>query len=230
MSFAARVLDLLLPPRCAGCGERESWLCPACADRMPRLGDQRCRVCARQLAGDVQVCADCYRAPPPVERVHAAFRHDGLARQLVLDLKYRHRRHLAPDLGRLLALAAPGQIDALVPVPLHPRRRRERGFNQSELLARELSRRLGRPLLADRVRRTRDTAQQTGLSPRERLANVRGAFAIAGRLDGQRLLLVDDVCTTGATLYACAGALRAAGARSVVAAVFTRATYGVTDQ
>jgi ComF family protein len=229
VSFASRVLDLLIPPRCAGCGERESWLCPTCAAGLPRPEGRRCRVCALALRGDVQVCADCYRDPPPIERVRAAFRHEGLARQLVLDLKYRRQRHLAPTLGGLLAAAAPRDVDAVVPIPLHPARRRERGFNQSELLAVELGRRLRRPVVGETVRRTRDTAQQTGLSPRERLANVRGAFAVDGRLDGGRLLLVDDVCTTGATLYACAGALRAAGAASVVAAVFTRASYGVIE-
>jgi ComF family protein len=226
------MLDLLLPPRCAGCGERESWLCPACAAGLAPLGDRRCRLCAAPLGGDVTLCADCYRDPPPLERVQAAFRHEGLARELVLDLKYRGHRHLAPVLGELLAASAPRAVegvDGLVPVPLHPQRRRERGFNQSELLAEELGRRLRLPLVASSLRRTRDTAQQTGLSPGERRANVRGAFAVEGRLDGQRLLLVDDVCTTGATLYACARALRGAGAAAVAAAVFTRANYGVTE-
>jgi ComF family protein len=228
VSLASRVLDLVLPPRCAGCGERESWLCPSCASGLPRVDGPRCRVCAAGLTADVSLCPDCYRDPPPLERVVAAFRHEGLARRLVLDLKYRRHRHLAGPLGALLAAAAPTGVDAVVPVPLHPLRRRERGFNQSELLALEVGRRLDRPLAADALRRTRDTPRQTGLSPRERLANVRGAFAAGARLDGRRLLLVDDVCTTGATLYACAGALRRAGASAVVAAVVTRANYSVT--
>src|SRR5262249_21150295 len=142
VSLAARVLDLLLPPRCAGCGERESWLCTACAVGLPRLDGPRCRVCAVALAGGGSLCADCHRAPPPPELVRAAYRHEGLARRLVLDLKYRRHRHLAPTLGALLAASVPRDVDALVPVPLHPRRRRERGFNQSELLAGELARRL----------------------------------------------------------------------------------------
>lgn len=158
-----------------------------------------------------------------------ALRHDGVARQLVLGLKYRRGKHLAGPLADLVAPLVPAGVDALVPVPLHENRVRERGFNQSELLANELGARVGRPVLAAALNRVRETPSQTGLSPSERVENVRGAFAAAERLDGQHVLLVDDVCTTGATLYACARTLRRAGVASVQAIVATRAVYDVVD-
>jgi ComF family protein len=229
VSVAARLLDLLVPPRCVGCGGRDSWLCRSCRADLPMLPEQSCRVCAAPLAGPVQRCPSCYRTPPPVGRVHAALRHDGVARQLVLGLKYRGGRHLVAPLADLVAPIVPGGVDLLVPVPLHESRLRQRGFNQSELLAREVGKRTRRPVLVGALERVRETPSQTGLSPAERVENVRGAFAAVDRLDGRHVLLVDDVCTTGATLYASARALKRAGAASVQALVATRAVYGVVD-
>jgi ComF family protein len=174
-------------------------------------------------------CAECYRDPPPVARVHAALRHHGLARELVLALKYRRGKHLVEPLADLIAPIAPHDIDVLVPVPLHTRRLRERGFNQSELLALALGRRSGRPVASNALVRLRETPSQAGLSPDERARNVRGAFAAPERLPGRSVLLVDDVCTTGATLYACARALERGGAATVQAIVATRAAYGVVE-
>jgi ComF family protein len=229
LTITAWLLDLLVPPRCVGCGGRDSWLCRVCRADLPLLPERSCRVCAVPLVGPVERCPSCYRDPPPVARVHAALRHDGVARQLVLGLKYRGGRHLVEPLAELIAPIVPSGADALVPVPLHEGRLRQRGFNQSELLARELGRRVRRTVLAGALERVRETPSQTGLSPAERVENVRGAFAAVDRLDGRHVLLVDDVCTTGATLYACARTLRRAGAASVHAVVATRATYGVID-
>ena len=220
---AARALDLLLPSRCLGCRTRGSWLCPGCADDLPRLAGPGCRVCAAPLAGTL-VCPDCYRDPPGFDSLRAPWRHEGLARELVHALKFGRQRHLAPILARLAA----GALDpaeppaAVVAVPLHPERQRERGFNQAALLAQGLGAALGVPVREALVR-TRPTASQTGLSPAERASNVRGAFAAVEPLPGARLLLVDDVCTTGATLGAAARALRRAGAARVDALVVTRA-------
>jgi ComF family protein len=229
VSLTARLLDVLVPPRCAGCGRRDTWLCPSCRADLPRLPEQSCRVCAAPVAGTVHRCAECYRDPPPVARVHAALRHDGVARQLVLGLKYRRGKHLVQPLADLIAPITPLDVDLLVPVPLDERRLRERGFNQSELLAAELARRTGRPVASDALIRVRETPSQAGLSPAERADNVRGAFAAPERLEGHSVLLVDDVCTTGATLYACARALKRGGAVTVQAVVATRAAYGVVE-
>jgi ComF family protein len=221
--LTGRLLDLPLPRRCLGCGARGAWVCPDCAEQLAPLPPSRCRVCAAPSSGTV-VCPSCYRRPPRFDAVHAAYRHDGLARELVHALKYRQCRYLAPPLaGAMVAAFAPAQPPSVVvPVPLHPSRRAERGFNQSELLAGEVAAALGLEL-RDGLERVRATASQTGLSPAERSANVRGAFAARLELPGAAVLLVDDVCTTGATLGAAASALRRAGAARVEALVATRA-------
>ena len=214
----ARLLDVVIPPRCVGCGERDRWLCVDCRATLQPLPDDHCHQCAAPGVA-TRFCANCYRDPPPFEQLRVPFLHAGLARQILLDLKYRGHRHLAPLLADLLRPHLPAGIDAIVPVPLHSSRLAERGYNQSELLARSL----GPPVASGVLVRTRPTPPQAGLNQAERLANVRGAFAAPSRLDGRRVLLVDDVCTTGATLSACARTLRRAGAERVLAVTVTRA-------
>jgi len=144
----------------------------------------------------------------------------------VRGFKYQRRLGLLPGLSRMLAAAAADlPADLVVPVPLHWRRRRERGFNQAWLLARRMARHLSLPARSDLLRRIRFTAPQVGLTDTERQANVRGAFALAPGhgMDGQRVMLVDDVLTTGATARACAGVLRRGGAAGVVVVTLTRA-------
>lgn len=176
-----------------------------------------------------RLCPSCYRDPPPFRQILAPLLHDDLARQMVLDLKFRRRRHLAEPLARLAAAeiddASIPAIDVIVPVPLHGGRLAERGFNQSELLARHLGTCLDRPVDGGVLSRVRRTVPQTGLAARDRISNVHGAFV--ARPAGGRILLVDDVCTTGATIAACATALRKAGADEVVALVVTRAAAGI---
>ncbi|HLI27499.1 MAG TPA: ComF family protein [Chloroflexota bacterium] len=217
---------LLWPARCLGCGRRDAPFCPACWAALPRLRPPLCPRCSKPERGGM-LCAACRRRDPALSAVRAACAYQGAVVPAVQRLKYRHERHLVAALGRLLleCLAArPLAIDALLPVPLDARRARWRGFNQSALLAAEVAGALGCPLLADGLRRTRLTRPQVGLSARERRANVRAAFACPSRgaVAGRRLLLVDDVMTTGATLEACAGALRAAGAAAVYGLVVAR--------
>jgi ComF family protein len=172
----------------------------------------------------VAVCPACYRRRPRFDKVAAPYLHEGLARDLVHALKYRGHRHVAPILAAAMADAAPADVDVVVAVPLHSNRRAERGFNQSELLARAAAGRLALPLRLDALRRERPTRPQVELAHDERAANVLGAFVAPVRLDGTRVLLVDDVCTTGATLDACAAALKRAGASRVACLVATRAS------
>ena len=183
---------------------------------------ERCRCCSAPGV-PTQVCAACYREPPAFAELAAPFLYDGLARELVLSLKYHGHRHLGPLLGEAAVVVAPQGADGVVPVPLHPRRQAERGFNQSALIATTVAERLGVPLLEGALSRTRETPPQAGLNAAERKVNVRGAFAAPARLEGRTLLLVDDVCTTGATIDACARALRRAGAARVLAVTATRA-------
>jgi predicted amidophosphoribosyltransferase len=211
-------------------------LCPTCGAPVLREGDPAtpgCPIClAAPLAG--------------IARAGALGPHEGALRDIVHALKYRRHPRVARTLGRLLREALPDLLQACaaaVPVPLHAGRRRQRGFNQAE----EIARHLGLPVLPA-LRRVRDTRPQTELDPRARRRNVEGAFrvrqwlrlrhalasswhlardaqapAASGPLEGRTLLLVDDVWTTGSTLSACAGALRNAGAREVHAVVIARA-------
>ena len=150
---------------------------------------------------------------------------DAGVRDVVFDLKYRGIRALAPDMGELLARHMESVrlgADLIVPVPLHRRRERERGYNQAALLARDLSRRTGLPV-APALRRTRDTPPQVAtVGPEERRANIEGAFECVADVRGRRVLLVDDVVTTGSTMGACATPLKAAGASKVLGLAFAR--------
>lgn len=211
MRLARFLLDLMFPPVCVGCRRRGEWLCPKCREGLRRLDG----------------ATGHSRRVGPLEGVWSAYAFDGALRQGIHQLKYRGARHLAEPLGALLLdswqLGVPA-ADVVVPVPLHPSRERERGYNQSALLAAELAREIGLPVDSRTLRRTRPTPPQTRLSAAERRQNVVGAFVAApGALAGRRALLVDDVCTTGSTLAACAAALRSAGCAGVWAVTVARA-------
>ncbi len=223
--LARQVLDATFPPRCAGCGARAQWLCPACLRRIERLPLPQCAGCDVPLSpADGHHCS----RRGPVGVVCAGGIYAGPLREAIHALKYQGRHGIGATLAGLLApslRACGAEGDLLVPVPLHPRRERERGYNQASILAAELSDLLAWPVADDLLRRIRPTAQQTRMNGRdERRANVQGAFAATpGALAGGRVWLVDDVYTTGATLAAAAQALRAAGIREVNGAVVARA-------
>jgi ComF family protein len=154
-----------------------------------------------------------------IESIRAVALFDGPLRHAIHALKYRRLSALAEPLGDLLAdfwIQAPERADAVVPVPLHAARQRERGYNQAALLAHRVGRRAGAPVHPNALRRVRATAVQMSLNASDRKTNVAGAFECADQaMRGKQVLLIDDVCTTGATLDACAVALRSAGAASV---------------
>ena len=225
--LASASLDLLYPPRCVGCEREGQFLCLSCSGDLPHLLPPFCIRCSQPIArGDI--CRRCETAPLDIDRIVAPFRMDGAAREAVHRLKYGNLRAIAPLLGALLAdflIEQRIRGDILVPVPLHRRRERQRGYNQAALLARQVGERLGLPVEADALARQRDTPSQTRRSQaEERRANVHGSFHCPRpeMVKGLNVLLLDDVCTTGATLEACAVALKDAGAVSITGVTFAR--------
>ena len=186
---AAFVLDVVFPPVCAGCGRVGALLCSACAARMERVTGPICDHCGRALEpGDFATspCRECRVTPPTLCQMRAALRYQEPTSSLIHRFKYEGCFALAGPLASSLIAAWPAweqPPDLIIPIPLHPRRRRRRGYNQSELLAAPLARALGLPLNARGLQRVRHTAPQVGLGPQERHDNVRGAFCRRRRGD-----------------------------------------------
>jgi len=225
--LAQAFLDVLFPPRCVACGEQGSFLCNACRGAMPRALPPRCPLCW-QPERRGQMCGRCAQARPAFAGARSLHLYEGPVREAVHALKYNHLSALARPMGEMMAVYLEAEalpVDMVVPVPLFGRRQRLRGYNQSALLAREVAR-IGRGLpLAERgLARRRDTPPQArSVDAEARRRNVVGAFGGERRLvEGRRVLLIDDVMTTGATLDACGRALRQAGAASVWALTFAR--------
>ena len=221
---AGPLLDLIFPRTCAGCGREGGYLCDECEAAIPRLEPPLCRLCSTPSRSSL--CAWCKTANQPFDGITAPYRWTGVVQELVYALKYRNVRASAPRLSEpMSAHLADSSItaDVIAPVPLHPSRERERGYNQSELLARGISKSTGIPVANGVLARTRNTPPQVSMStPEERRRNVIGAFECVGDVAGKRVLLVDDVVTTGATVAECAAQLRQAGAASVWVLSFGR--------
>ncbi|MDR2451569.1 MAG: ComF family protein [Candidatus Accumulibacter sp.] len=222
--FAKRIFDGLFAQDCLLCGQHSGGeiLCRACADDLPRLPASRCRRCALPIPSG-ECCGRCLGRPPHYDRTLAVFRYGFPVDGLIQSFKYGHRLAIAAFLGgELAALAKDAAVDLVVPLPLHPSRLRERGFNQALELARPVARALDKPLDAGACRRVRPTPAQAGLPWKERKKNVRGAFDCARELAGRRILLVDDVMTTGASLDECARTLKKHGAAEITLLIAAR--------
>jgi ComF family protein len=226
------LLAVLLAPVCAACASplphpTRGCVCESCWSTLVPLQPPVCRVCGGVLSPSahtaLSVCLDCLRHPPVVDEARAIGVHDGSLRDIIHAFKYGGHRSLARPLAERMRAAGSTTVAdsrAAVPVPLHGSRRRSRGFNQ----AADLARHLGLPVVEALIR-TRETSTQTALPAEERRANVASAFRATGRvaaLRGGTVLLVDDVRTTGATLDACAAALKEAGVRRVIALTAAR--------
>jgi ComF family protein len=215
-------LDFALPPRCAGCGIIVADVHSFCADcwkRVEFLGETGCKTCGMPLEATEQTtCGACLAKPPRIQRTRAAVAYGELARSLAIRLKYGRKVAVARTMARYMApLVSDAGDRLLIPVPLHRTRLWNRGFNQSALVARELSRTLG--ITADplALRRTRRTPPLKGMSPIQRRRTVAGAFGVRDKaaIAGKTVILIDDVLTTGSTAEACARTLKRAGAARV---------------
>ncbi|MDF7809440.1 ComF family protein [Pontiellaceae bacterium B12219] len=223
------LLDLLYPRTCIGCGvaapEPFHYICWDCWSDCTGIEAPFCKICGDPIAGSVDhdfTCFSCSAEPPAFEGARSAARYDGVVGEALRQLKYEKGLWLASDMAELLKNCMKAEypdkkFDLVVPVPLHHVRRRERSYNQSAVLATELGRKIGCRSAPGMLRRIRATTTQTNLTAPQRLSNVKNAFESrrATGLTGRRVLLVDDVMTTGATVNACAKALIKGGARSV---------------
>lgn len=225
------LLDLLYPPKCLVCGDLgPAPLCTLCREAFRPLLPPICRRCGLPIRDLRGLCSSCEAgAVYSFLAARAPGHFEGTLRQAILRLKYGGKQALAAPLGEYLAAFVQREpfgrvpFDLIIPVPLHPSRLRQRGFNQSALLACEVGRRLGTPFAEDGLRRVRKTRPQVELHVSERAANVRGAFAAdPARVGNKTVLLIDDVLTTLHTVNECAHVLEDAGAKRVYAAAVAR--------
>ncbi|PIU68608.1 MAG: ComF family protein [Armatimonadetes bacterium CG07_land_8_20_14_0_80_40_9] len=246
-SFLAGLIDLVFPPRCLVCGKKsEETFCPDCQEKIKKISPPFCVSCGKKAEGVIvmpSLCGQCRVRPPCFSSARAIGGYEGTLREAIHKFKYQGKKRLAIDLGKLMVeylrkekedfpqtpikehqFPPYQEIDCLVPVPLHPSRLRERGFNQSELLAEVIRKDLGIPLLNDTLLRIKATQSQTKLSREERIKNVKGAFAIidADSFSNKTILLIDDMFTTGETINECAKALKEAKVKKIAVLTLAR--------
>ncbi|ABR61340.1 ComF family protein [Sinorhizobium medicae] len=237
--LAALAINLVFPPVCCGCGRLTGdarAVCPSCWAKIPLIERPYCEVLGMPFTfdpGEGAVSPEAIANPPVFDRLRSAAIHEGIVRDLVHGLKYRDRTDLAPMMAEWMIRAGDGAVaaaDMIVPVPLHAFRLWRRKFNQAAELARFVAKHSARTYRPDVLRRTKRTSRQVGLGARAREANVRGAFSVPEGLRrevaGKRIVLVDDVYTTGATVTAAARALKRAGAGDVTVLTFAMAVSG----
>jgi ComF family protein len=243
MSIFSQFIDIIYPPRCHIClkflwkngvkkDEEPIGFCQPCFDGFSEITSPLCPICGRPFHSEVEedhLCEDCLRKKPVYDAVRAPYLYEGSLMTAIHQFKYAGKSSLANAFGPLLASFAKKWLNKaddwlMMPVPLHPKRLRERGFNQSLLLARQMSSRLDADLDFLSLRRIRYTPPQTGLKIDQRRKNVHRAFEVRDRkaVKGRIVLLVDDVATTGHTLKECARVLKRSGAEAVFCLVVAR--------
>jgi ComF family protein len=234
--FGSTILEFFLPRLCLFCGvavgeEAAVAVCPECEGQIQWVESPLCTCCGKMFEdrdGGDRVCGACQTDSPPFARARAAALYDGPVAQAITRLKFSRQMAYLPVmqhwLRRPMCMELVAAADLLAPVPLHPKRIKHRGFNQALLLARAFPE---APVAREAVVRTRHTAPQVRLNPKERKDNVKGAFAVPdpARVKGKSVLLIDDLLTTGSTVKECAKVLRRAGARRVEVLTVARVRY-----
>lgn len=217
------ILNTLFPLSCVLCGLRGALICPDCEKKLPRVGDDRCSICGIPFAGNAgqHPCSTCLDDPPQYDRHRSLFVFNDEVKKIIHGLKYHEQfwvKQVVQQKG-MTVLSEFSDVDCLVPIPLHTSRLKKRGYNQSVLLAETMGRILKKPVLIQALKRVKDTLSQTGLKKKERYQNLRGAFSVdfTSQEVPRKILLVDDVHTTGVTLSVAAGVLKKIGVKDVCA-------------
>jgi ComF family protein len=227
--IAATLLNLVYPSVCPVCeGASDSYryapICSECFNAIERYEGPACPVCFEPLKSEhAGTCGACLKDEPPFRRVASFGLHEGALKAAINFLKFKSARGLARELGRMVASMEIPRADIMVSVPLSLKGLRNRGFNQTLLVGRTISKRTGVPLELGLLRKVKDTLPQVGLNKKERAKNLRGAFEVSRKLNGEKVLLLDDVVTTTATVRECAKVLLRAGAGEVAVVSVSRA-------
>ena len=229
-ALIARLLNILYPSQCPMCGTSSdvfnlSPICSSCWSGIRRYRGPSCKVCALPVVSEhSKVCGQCLKKTPPFSKVITyGLYEDIILAEAINQLKFHGIKRISKTLGRLLLSLDLPETDGIVPVPTTIKSLRERGFNQSLLIARVIAKESKVPLLMDTLLKKKETPPQIGLSAKERLLNLKNAFEVIGNIKGLRLLLVDDVMTTGATVTECSKVLMKAGAEEVIVLTLARA-------
>jgi ComF family protein len=227
-ALISKVLNILYPSQCPACNNvsdvfHHSPICASCWSRIKRYSGPACKICAMPFTSEYgELCGQCLKKAPFFSQVMNYGLYEGVLSEAINHLKFYGVKRLVKPLSRLLFIFEFAGFDGIIPVPLSIRSLKERGFNQSLLISRVISKKFHVPLLMDNLRKTKETPPQIGLSARERLLNLKNAFEVRGNIKGLRLLLVDDVMTTGATVAECSKELLKAGAKEVIVLTLAR--------
>lgn len=225
----SEVIDLFFPRSCLGCGKVGGFFCTGCSQKLPRLLPPICQRCGKPESSGTY-CRECWGTQNQMHAIRSVFVFEGIIRKAVHEFKYRSLRSLATPFAQYMADYFSEHMlmaDVLLPVPAHENRLKRRGYNQSELLAVQISAMVSVPVRGDFIRRVRDNKPQARTtSAEERRGNMQNAFTcISDEVSGKDVMIIDDVCTSGATLEACAAVLKLKGANRVSGLTLAREIY-----
>lgn len=222
------LLNFIFPSKCPVCSNKPenhayNPICTACWRSIKRYTGPACSICGLPaVSSAATICEACIKNKPPFAKAVYYGIYEGVLKESIHLLKFKGIKRLSSPLCRLLSDISVPETDGIIPVPMHPKRLKQRGFNQTAVIGHRLSKKIKAPLMPDVLIKVKDTPPQTDITGKERLKNVRNAFAAEKKINGLNLLLVDDVITTGATVRECSQTLLEAGAKSVVVIAIAR--------